>query len=123
IMLENGVFDGLDYFIYSLDYTVPIACAAAITPIFSYKGSLLNRSRDIDVMYENIIVTMIPSHAGSTHILFAWLPEQKKSEKFMNELEMLDNKRLEFAISSILIGEIENTFISPLLWEKMSPRT
>jgi hypothetical protein len=118
-MLKNENYSELEYFSYSLDYTVPLALAASFNPDYSYSNQLLNKSEDPKVVYEFVNFTIIPMDSGETHILFSCLPEQEKSVKFIDELSELPELKLEKAISSIIIAYIENTFISPKIWEKL----
>lgn len=118
-ILAKEKYDNLEYFKYILPYTIPIACSASITPSFSYSGKLLNKSDDINDIYENIMITVIPSNK-ETNIVFGYFLEDEKSSLYIEELKLLPKKELENAITSILIGDIENTFISPIIWERMS---
>ncbi|AWW00717.1 hypothetical protein [Arcticibacterium luteifluviistationis] len=120
-ILENKNYSDLDYFIYTLPYSVPIACAASITPSYSYSGILLNKSEDFNDVYENIMVTVLPT-LRQTHIIMGCFSDDKRSITYIDELENLSEKKLENAITSILIGDIENAFFSPLLWKRMVKR-
>jgi|GEM_PF-1098088 len=121
-MLKSENFGELEYWVYTLPHMVPIACASAITPYFTYHGTPFNIPSDVESRFEIIMISMLPTDKGETHILFAWLPEDKKSGQFMNELAELPDRKLHVAISSILIGEIENTFFSPAIWDKLSSK-
>jgi hypothetical protein len=120
-LLKRKAYDELEYFTYTLDYVIPIACATSITPYYSYKGVVLNKTDDIEDIYEVIILTIIPTK-NSTNILFACFPEDKRSILYLDELEELPNLKLENAITSILISEVENTFFSPYIWEQLTER-
>ncbi len=120
-LLETKDFQGLEYFSYSINQCIPVACSASITPAYSYNGTLLNKSIKEDVIYENVFLSVLPTKT-ETHVIFACFPEDKKSQLFISELESLSDDELEIAITSILIGDIENTFISPLIWEKMTKK-
>jgi hypothetical protein len=118
-LLQNKEYKGLEYFTYSIPYTIPIACAASITPSFSYSGKVLNKSENPDDVYENIMFTVLPTKS-ETHVVMGWFSEDKRSSLYVDELEVLSNTKLENAITSILIGDVENTFISPIIWNRMS---
>ncbi len=118
-ILETGSFDKLEYFTYSIDKTIPIAAASVITPSFSLDGTELNKSTSTDDIYQNLIVTVLPTRY-ETHVIFAFFPEDNRSVKYINDIELLGDKDLEKIITSILIGEIENTFIGPRLWDRMT---
>ncbi len=120
-ILRNEKYSDLDYLTYSIPYTIPIACSASITPSYSYSGKLLNKSTDVNDVYENIMITVIPT-LTETHIVLGCFPDDQRSLTYMDELEKLEDDKFENAITSILIGDIENTFISPLIWERMTKR-
>lgn len=121
-ILKNESYDELEYFTYTLDYMIPLALAASFTPDYSYSNEILNKSVDPNIYYEYVNFTIIPVDTGETHILFSCLPEQSKSVKFIDELSELSDNKLEKAISSIIIAYIENTFISPKLWDKLETK-
>lgn len=120
-LLKDKKYNGLEYFTYSIGHTIPIACATSITPSYSYNGTLLNKSVDENDTYENVMITVLPTKE-ETYVIFGCFPEDFRSIKYIDELENLPDKVLENAITSILIGEVENTFISPLIWERMTKR-
>lgn len=121
-MLERKAYDELDYLDDTIDYLIPLASSGTISPEYSYKNKLLNKSIDPEVVYEYVIVNVFPDKNGSTKILFSCLSEHKKSVLFLDELsDITDQYEFKCAVSSILIGHIENTFFSPLIWNKMSP--
>lgn len=120
-MLKRKAYGELEYFTYTLDCVIPIACATSITPDYSYNGVVLNKTDDIEDTYEVIILTIIPTKT-STNILFACFPEDKRSILYLDELGELPNLKLENAITSILISEVENTFFSPYIWEQLTER-
>ena len=119
-MLSKGIYDELEYFTYTLDYMVPVALATSINPEYSYSNKLLNKSMDPDVVYEFVNFIVLPTADNKTHILFSCLPEQKKSVQFIDELSELVDLKLIKAISSLIIAYVENTFISPQIWRKLS---
>lgn len=121
-MLKNENYDGLEYFSYTLNYMIPLALAASFNPDYSYSNKVLNKSEDSKVVYEFVNFTVIPLDIGETQILFSCLPEQKKSVKFIDELDKLPDLKLEKAISSLIIAYIENTFVSPKLWDKLGAK-
>jgi len=117
--LRNRTFDKLEYFTYSIEMTIPVAASSAISPSFSLDGTVLNKSNSLEDVYQNIIVTVLPTKT-KTHVLLSYFPEDSRSVKYIDDIEKLNDYDLEKVISSILIGEIENTFISPTIWKKMN---
>lgn len=102
-----------------MPYIIPIACASAITPAYSYKGTELNRSTAEDFVYQPVFVTVLPT-SGATHVLLSCFNDDDRSIQYIDELNELANLPLEKALTSILIGEVENTFISPTLYDTLS---
>lgn len=121
-ILKNENYDELEYLVYELDYAIPITLAASFNPEYSYSNQLLNKSIDPNVVYEFVNFIIIPTQEGETKILFSCLPEQEKSVKFIDELSELEDLELEKAISSIAVAYIENTFVSPKMWEKLGEK-
>lgn len=120
-LLSNRIFNGLEYLSYTVPYCVPIACAASITPSYSYSGKILNKSEDPHDAYQNIMLTVLPTKE-ETHVLMGCFSDDSRSILFIDELEQLPYIKLENALTSILIGDVENTFISPILWNRMNKR-
>jgi hypothetical protein len=117
-ILKREAYDELDYLIYSIDHIAPIATAGAFNPEYSYRNKVLNKSVDPEVNYEAIFFTILPTYEEKTHIIISCLPEHELSTLFINELEALPDLVLEGAISSLAIAYLENTVISPTLWEQ-----
>ncbi|MBK8735551.1 MAG: hypothetical protein IPL98_06475 [Saprospiraceae bacterium] len=84
-ILRNEKYSDLDYLTYSIPYTIPIACSASITPSYSYSGKLLNKSTDVNDVYENIMITVIPT-LTETHIVLGCFPDDQRSLTYMDEL-------------------------------------
>lgn len=113
-ILRDKKYSDLEYLTYSIPYTISIACSASIIPSYSYSGKLLNKSTDVYDVYENVMITVILSPT-ETHIVLECFSEDQRSVTYIDELRQLDDDKFENAITSILIGDIENTFISPLI--------
>jgi hypothetical protein len=118
-ILKNKQFSELEYFVYELDYAIPMALAASFNPEYSYKNKLLNKSHNPNDYYEFVNFSIQPTNDNRTLIVFSCLPEQKKSVLFIDELSRLATLKLEKSISSLAIAYVENTFISPSLWNKL----
>ena len=119
-ILEKKQYSELEYFVYQLEYTIPMALSASFNPEYSYKNKLLNKSSNPYDYYEYVNFSIHPTNDNKTIILLSCLPEHKKSILFIDELSKLATLKLEKAISSLVIAYIENTFISPSLWNKLS---
>lgn len=120
-VLRDKQYSELEYFTYSIPHTIPIACSASITPSYSYSGKLLNKSTDPNDQYENVMITVIPTKT-ETHVVMGCFSDDQRSIKYIDELEQLSDEKLENAFTSIMIGDIENTFISPIFWKRMTKK-
>jgi hypothetical protein len=120
-ILNNGNFSELEYLTYSLDYCIPVACSSTITPAYSYNGDLLNKSEDPADIYEHVMINVLPTKT-ETHIILSCLPENGRSMTYLNQLESLNDVQLEKAITSILIGEVENMFIAPSVYNRLTSK-
>ena len=118
-IFEKKQFSELYYLTYELDYLIPIALSGSFNPNYSYKGKKLNKSSDINIIYEFVNFVVHPTISGKTLIILSCLPEHEKSVLFLDELDELKTLKFEKAVSSLAIAYIENTFISPILWEKL----
>uniref|UniRef100_UPI00404A02F4 hypothetical protein n=1 Tax=Fulvivirga sp. TaxID=1931237 RepID=UPI00404A02F4 len=119
-LLKDKNYGELEFLTYKLDYMVPIALAASFNPDYSYKNELLNLSGDSSIEYEFVNFIIQPTLSGETLILLSCLPEQKKSVKFIDQLYQLKPLLFEKAISSLAIAYVENTFVSPSIWGRLS---
>lgn len=115
-ILKTQNYNELEILTFRLDYIIPIALASTITPDFSYKNELLNRSGDTTNFYEFVNFVVQPIETGETIILLSCLPEHEKSIKFMDQLNALKEIPFLKAISSLAIAHVENTFFSPHIW-------
>lgn len=117
LKIEN--FQELDYYTVSYSGLIPIACSSAFSPEYSYRNKILNKSTCTSIVYENVFLTVLPSK-DRTDVIFACLPDDKKSLMFIDEISNLRGIALDKAISSIIIAYVENVFISPFIIDKMS---
>lgn len=70
--------------------------------------------------YEFINFIIQPTNDGRTLILLSCFKEDAKSIKFLDQLSSLNDFRFLRAISSLAISHVENTFFSPIMWEKFN---
>lgn len=115
-ILEKSEFDKLRYFSLTFDYTIPISCTSIMTPKFYLNNDIFNFSDKLEDKYQHIYLTVLPTKT-KTHILYACLPNHEKSMRFLDELEELNEQQLSEITSSLMVNEIENTFISPKLFD------
>ncbi len=118
-ILQTNEFDKLRYLSYTIDYTVPIACTSIMSPKFYLDDSIFNFSDDLNVKYEHVYLTVLPTKS-KTHILYACIPAHTKSMKFLDDLEQLSPANLETVTCSLMVNQIENGFISPTIFDKLN---
>ena len=118
ILIENELYDHLEYFTYIIPKKYPIACSSIINPYFSFKGTAMDNHINPTVKFSHIMLTVLPDH-NQTIIIFACFHDDEKAILFFDELNDLKDYHLEKAISSIIISCSENTFFAPALWDKL----
>lgn len=119
-MLDNEEYDGLEYYVYTLPRSYPIAFSGAFTPYFTPNGIVVNDINEAEnpEPFKNIMLTVLPDKE-QTIIIFACFPEDQKCVLYLDELELLGNKkeeRLKRVVSSIIISAGENFFFAPAVW-------
>ncbi|CAM1355873.1 hypothetical protein [Tenacibaculum halocynthiae] len=121
-ILESKTYSKLEYLVYQKEGLYPFAVSSQMSPKVTYKGSPMNNHEDANIPYENPIITLLPDIKHTTAIIGIF-PLEKKSSKLLNELENLNDLKLERAITSLIIANCENTFFSPLFWEKLNKKS
>jgi hypothetical protein len=117
-LIENSIYDELEYLTYIIPEKFPIACSSVISPFYSYCGIPINNHGNPEIPYSIIMLTVLPDHE-STIIIMACFNDDSKGVLFLDELDKLYPYQFKKAISSIMINCAENTFFAPALWEKL----
>ncbi|GAB3837417.1 hypothetical protein [Hymenobacter jeollabukensis] len=118
-MLLRESYSELEYFFHIVPRLHPVACSASFSPRYSYSGEKLN-TNPLAEYWSSIMLTVLPDISNQSIIIMACLPHEDYSIKFIDSISDLPNHKLEKAVSSIMIDYLENTFISPLLWNAFS---
>ncbi len=119
--IENNEFDQLEYYSVTLPGLYPIACSSLISPFFSLNGQPINNHDNPDIPWSPIMLTVLPDFT-QTIIIFACFPNDKNGILFLDELAELNDYQFKRAVSTSLIYYAENTFFSPLIWEKLGKK-
>lgn len=115
IIFENGNFDDLEYYYIIFPSIFPLASSGGFQPEYTFKGKQLNKP------YSPLLnFTLFPEKKGRTICIFSWTPEDKKAKAFIDEIERLKDFELYKLITSLMIAYVENSFISPDLWQSLS---
>lgn len=120
-ILKRMAYDELDYLSIQFPDFHPLAASASMTPKYSPKThTKLNYHAEIEIPYEHVFFNLIPDKNGSILIL-SCLPESSKSVQYIDEFEALPDLKQKKVLTSVLIGYIENTFISPFIYNQLKP--
>lgn len=119
--LENKNWDSLQYLVYEKKGLFPIAVSSQLCPLVSYRNIPINNHLEFHIPFENLMLTMLPDFE-STVAIIASFPNQKKAVKLIEELDSLNDLQLEYAITSLIISNCENTFFSPFFWHSLSKK-
>ncbi len=112
--IQNKNYSKLEYFTYTLPDKFPIACSSIINPEYSYKNKSINNNPLLK--YSTIMLTVLPDF-DKTIIIIACFPQDAKGIMLLDELnEIKYQLPFEKAISSLIINNAENTFLSPQMW-------
>ncbi|MCR4030430.1 MULTISPECIES: hypothetical protein [Flavobacterium] len=117
--IENKNWESLEYLVYEKEGLYPFAVSSQMSPKVTYKGFPINNHENPSIPYENPMITFLPDN-NSTIVIIAVFPHERKAVKLIRELEKLNDLKLEKAITSLIIANCENTFLSPLFWNKIS---
>lgn len=113
-------YDELDSLTIILPDFYPIASCASFTPKYSPKSNTkLNINPKIP--YEDIFFNLIPDKSG-TIVIFSCLPEKTKSIKYIDDFDSLSALKQQQILTSIIIGDIGNTYISPHIYNKLTEK-
>lgn len=117
---EHKTFEELETLVYKYDGFYPIACSASWSPKYSPKTNKpLNVHYDLEPPFERVFINVIPDING-TIVIFSCLPEHTRSILYIDEFDSLSNYKQNQILTSILIGEVENTFLSPYLYNLLT---
>lgn len=111
-LLLNQDYDGLEYYIYELPYTVPVGCAAYITPHFMPNGDFIQMN-PFSQIQSSIITTVLPFSSRSVVILAAF-PDDKLGCSFLDAIDKIKYERsLQKFLSYFIFSGAENIVVSP----------
>lgn len=119
--LTSSNYGSLEYIVYRKEGLYPFAVSSQMSPKVTYSGISMNNHENPNVPYENPMITLLPD-VNATIAIVASFPFEKKSTQLISELENLNDFQLEVAITSLIIANCENTFFSPLFWNKIGKK-
>ena len=120
-MLREQDYNQLDFYVYKKKGLYPIAASGCLIPAFSPQGEPNNSFFDLTKDCYPLIMTVLPG-SSNTYVIFAYYRNDTFSQGLINELRFRfwDNLWIEKVISSFLVFDMENTCISPYIWESMN---
>jgi len=119
--IENENWESLEYVVYEKEGLFPIAVSSQLCPLVSYRNIPINNHLEFHIPFENLMLTFLPD-IDSTVVIIAAFPNQSKAVKLIEELDSLNDLKLEYAITSLIIANCENTFFSPLFWNSLTKK-
>jgi hypothetical protein len=114
-------YEFLNYFVYTIDRFIPIACSSLIAPRCTFKGTVVNTFKPLtDCLKCLIMINVFPTIEKKTVVIISGIASDKLSTLFLDELDELSDKKLQNAITSLIIEYAENAFMAPSLYNSMS---
>lgn len=120
-MIQSKTFNELEYLTFQLPEKFPIACSSLVSPESSYKGIPMNNHSDPKKPFSQIMFTVLPDQ-NETIIIIACFSTDDKGKRFLDELAELADLPFKKAVSSLIINKVENTFFSPVLWNRLGQK-
>ena len=121
-ILKNETYDEMESLTIQFPDFYPIASSSSFTPKYTPKtNKKLNYDTNPDVPYEYLFLNVLPDLNGSK-VIFSCLPGSEKSIQYIDEFDSLPDLKQNQILTSILIGYIENTFISPYIYNKLTEK-
>ena len=119
-LIENKIYDGLEYFAIEYPYCAPVACAALTSPFFCYSGKPINITISKDEPLSDIITTVLP-FSNRTVIILSAFKDEPVAIEYIDEIDNIkyDLQQQKF-LSFHLMNYAENCYISPKYYEKQN---
>ena len=121
--IDKKVYDQLDYLIYEKDFLCPIACSSwLITHIHFGNSFIVNSDGKTPYYGIPIIISVLPVDKKTKIVLARFKEDESGSELVFNRWRnsFSDNIQFEQEISKLIIENVENFYLSPLFWNKLS---
>lgn len=119
--IEHENYDFFRYLVYEKKGLYPFAVSSQISPPVTYKNKPMNNHLNPNEPWSLPLLTFLPD-IDTTFVIIAVFPSDKNGGILLDELEELESKELEKAITSLIIANCENTFFSPKVWNKLNQK-
>ena len=120
-ILDNKTYGKLYYHTRVFENTRSIAVSSVITPPFFYDNNSFNNHDNPSISYSNIMLTIFPSEKYA-NVILACSKQDKLGIKFLKKLRVLSKLKFQKAVSSIIVGNVGNTFLSPIFWNALGEK-
>lgn len=121
--IETKSYDKLEYLIYDVNHLCPIVCSSWMTLHINLGNNFIVISDGQTPYYAiPLIISVIPFGQKTKIILARFKEDQSGSDGMFNFWKSLisDNTKFETEISKLIIENVENFYLSPKFWNKLS---
>ncbi len=121
--IDEKVYDKLEYLTFEKDFLCPIACSSWMVTHIQIGGNYVVSSDGKTPYYGiPIIFSILPDHKKTKIVLARFKEDDSGSELLFNlwRKSFSDNKHFEQEISKLIIENVENFYLSPYFWSKLS---
>ncbi len=122
--INNKSYSQLEYLVYEKDFLCPLACSSWMVLHIQFgNGFLITSDGNTPYYGFPIIISVIPSE-NKTKIILARFKADNGSELIFNQWRNLtsNTKKFEKELSKLIIENVENFYLSPIFWNKLSER-
>ncbi|WP_323905482.1 YecA family protein [Aeromonas veronii] len=100
---------------------IPVAVSSVFSPTTDFDGNSIQDLSNLTVMAEKLAFNSFSSD-GKGYVVFSWQKNSTKVVSFINSLLALNPDKIFSALIRFFFGVAENTFTSPLWWNKLSDK-
>lgn len=122
--INNKSYNQLEYLVYEKDFLCPLACSSwMVLHIQCGNGFIMMNGGNKPYYGFPIIISVIPSE-NETKIILARFKADDGCALIFNQWRNLtsDTEKFEKELSKLIIENVENFYLSPIFWNKLSER-
>ncbi len=117
-MLLNSCFRDIGYYIVLLKNSPELLCNAIHQPTHDFRGTRIQELGHLDRPAHWLHFSLIATDVGGAAV-FTWLRKHNISEEFIKPLHELPDDELPHALVRFTFEFFENTYFSPIWWDKL----
>jgi hypothetical protein len=118
-LLVEKTFDDYHYITIRIKDFPQFLCSGAIFPEYDFDGNQLQDFNTLNIIPDIITFSIIKTNRGGA-IIFSWIGESTINNQFIASLLKFSDKDKPDAICRFTFEFFENTYFSPLWWDKLS---